>query len=112
MTLNEDGSQQIHISTRRPINTKGSKYSLPAPKGGKENETSVYCSLTVVCPGKHAWNPRLTEDQPEPQQRLSKRAMRKNNPMGEDYLAGNSPFITKVTIYKLRMINICAAVEN
>ena len=50
VTLNEDGSQQIHISTRRPINTKGSKYSLPAPKGGKENETSVYCSLTVVCP--------------------------------------------------------------
>ena len=66
----------------------------------------------MSAPGKHAWNPRLTEDQPEPQQRLSKRAMRKNNPMGEDYLAGNSPFITKVTIYKLRMINICPAVEN
>ena len=49
-----------------------------------------------MSPGKHAWNPKLTEDQPEPQQRLSKRAMKKNNPMGEDYIAGNSPFITKV----------------
>ena len=45
VTLNEDGSQQIHISTRRPINTKGTKYSLPAPKGGKENEKNVFCSL-------------------------------------------------------------------
>lgn len=89
VTLNEDGSQQIHISTRRPINTKGSKYSLPAPKGGK-----------------HAWNPRLTEDQPEPQQRLSKRAMRKNNPMGEDYLAGNSPFITKDVTSKSAMLGL------
>ena len=53
-----DGSQQVHISTRRPISTKGTKYSLPAPRGGK-----------------HAWNPRLTEDQREPQQRLSKRSM-------------------------------------
>ena len=38
VTLNEDGSQQIHISTRRPINIKGSKYSIPAPKGGKEKK--------------------------------------------------------------------------
>jgi len=89
VTLNEDGSQQIHISTRRPINTKGSKYSLPAPKGGK-----------------HAWNPKLTEDQPEPQQRLSKRSMMKNNPMGEDYLAGNSPFITKDVTSKSAMLGL------
>jgi len=89
VTLNEDGSQQIHISTRRPINIKGSKYSIPAPKGGK-----------------HAWNPKLTEDQPEPQQRLSKRAMKKNNPMGEDYIAGNSPFITKDVTSKSAMLGL------
>ena len=86
VTLNEDGSQQIHISTRRPINTRGMKYSLPAPKGGK-----------------HAWNPRLTEDQREPQQRLSKKSMQRNNPMGEDYLAGNSPFVTRDVTSKAAM---------
>lgn len=89
VTLNEDGSQQIHISTRRPINTRGMKYSLPAPKGGK-----------------HAWNPRLTEDQREPQQRLSKKSMQRNNPMGEDYLAGNSPFVTRDVTSKAAMLGL------
>jgi len=75
VTLNEDGSQQIHISARRPLNKKGKKYSLPAPKGGK-----------------HAFNPRIFEDQREAEQRLSKKAIIKNNPMDSDYIAGNSPF--------------------
>ena len=46
VTLNEDGSQQIHISTRRPINTKGTKYSLPAPRGGNIGalESFTYCA--------------------------------------------------------------------
>jgi len=89
VTLNEDGSQQIHISTRRPISTKGKKFSLPAPKGGK-----------------HAWNPRLTEDQREPQQRLSKKSLRKNNPMGEDFLAGSSPFVTRDVTSKSAMLGL------
>merc|ERR1711892_859672 len=28
VTVNTDGSQQVHISTRRPLNTKGKKFSL------------------------------------------------------------------------------------
>ena len=48
----------------------------------------------------------MTEDQPEPQQRLSKRSMKKNNPMGEDYLAGNSPFITKDVTSKSAMLGL------
>ena len=32
VTLNADGSQQIHISTRRPLSTKGKKFSLPTQK--------------------------------------------------------------------------------
>jgi len=76
VTLNEDGSQQIHISSRRPLNTKGKKFSLPAPRGGK-----------------HGVNPKLCEDQPEAQQRLAKKALIRNNPMDPDYIAGNSPFI-------------------
>jgi len=89
VTLNADGSQQIHISTRRPINTKGKKFSLPAPKGGK-----------------HAWNPRLSEDQPEPQQRLSRKAMARTNPMGEDYLVGGSPFVTHDVTSKSAMLGL------
>jgi len=75
VTLNEDGSQQIHISARRPLSKKGKKYSLPAPKGGK-----------------HAFNPKVFEDQREAEQRLSRKAIIRNNPMDSDYVAGNSPF--------------------
>merc|ERR1719228_2233023 len=89
VTVNPDGSQQIHISTRRPLSCKGKKFSLPAPKGGK-----------------HAVNPKLVEDQREAQQRLSKKALQKNNPMGEDYLAGSSPFITKDVTSKSAMLGL------
>ena len=54
VTLNEDGSQQIHISTRRPINIKGSKYSIPAPKGGKKK-------YVLENHGKPAFGPSCTE---------------------------------------------------
>lgn len=89
ITLNEDGSQQIHISTRRALSTKGKRFSLPAPKGGK-----------------HGVNPRLMEDQPESQQRLSKKAILKNNPMDPDYIAGNAPFLTKDVTSKSAMLGL------
>jgi len=92
VTVNPDGSQQIHISTRRPLSSKGKKFSLPAPKGGK-----------------HAVNPKLVEDQREAQQRLSKKALQRNNPMGEDYLAGSSPFITKDVTSKSAMLGLHGA---
>ena len=89
VTLNADGSQQIHISTRRPLATRGKKFSLPAPKGGK-----------------HGVNPRLFEDQREAQQRLSKRAILKNNPMDADFIAGTSPFATKDVTSKSAMLGL------
>jgi len=89
VTVNRDGSQQIHISTRRPLNTKGKKFSLPAPKGGK-----------------HGVNPRLVADQREAQQRISKKALAKNNPMDEDYMAKSSPFVTKDTTSKSAMLGL------
>jgi len=89
VTLNADGSQQIHISTRRPISTKGKKYSLPAPKGGK-----------------HSFNPRLVADQRDAQQRLSRRAILKNNPMDPDFIAGSSPFLTKDVTSKSAMLGL------
>jgi RNA-binding protein NOB1 len=92
MTLNADGSQQIHISTRRPLSTKGKKFSLPAPKGGK-----------------HCFNPKLSEDQRDAQQRLSRKAIQKNNPMDPDYIAGNSPFLTKDVTSKSAILGLKGA---
>jgi len=89
VTVNTDGSQQIHISTRRPLNCKGKKFSLPAPKGGK-----------------HSVNPKLVEDQREAQQRLSKKALQRNNPMGEDYMASSSPFVVKDVTSKSAMLGL------
>jgi len=78
VSVNPDGSQVVHISARRQLTGRGKKFPLPLPKGGK-----------------YAQNPRLFEDQPMPHQRVSKKAMVKNNPMDADWIAGNSPFTTK-----------------
>ena len=71
MTLNKDGSQQIHISTRKPLSNRGKKFSLPKPQGGK-----------------YAVNPILSADQPIPQQKKSSMAIVKTNALSEDYTAG------------------------
>ena len=89
VTLNKDGTQQIHISTRRPLTSRGKKYSLPAPKGGK-----------------HSFNPRLSEDQPESQQRISKKAIQKSNPMDADFIPGSSPFSTKDVTSKSAILGL------
>jgi len=80
VSVNPDGSQVVHISTRRQLTARGKKFPLPMPRGGK-----------------HAQNPRLFEDQPMPHQRISNKAKVKNNPMDADWIAGNSPFTTKDT---------------
>lgn len=76
VTINADGSMQMHFS-RNPkvMNSKGKRYSLPLPQGGK-----------------HACNPHLVEDQRFPQQRVSKKARQKTDVFDPDYIAGNSPF--------------------
>ena len=70
----ETGERKLHINTRRQLNIKGLRHSLPAPKGGK-----------------HARNPMLVEDQPVPHNRLSKKAARALAP-DEDFVALDSPF--------------------
>nr|CAG4640949.1 EOG090X07WR [Eulimnadia texana] len=75
VTLNEDGSLKIHISSRHRLTPRGKKFSLPTPKGGK-----------------YANNPILVEDQREAQKRATKLAMKKTNALDPDYIAGNSPF--------------------
>ncbi|XP_009892375.1 PREDICTED: RNA-binding protein NOB1 [Charadrius vociferus] len=76
VSVSDDGSLHMHFS-RNPkvLNPRGLRYPLPAPKGGK-----------------HANNPHLVEDQPFPQQRLSRKARQKTNVFDPDYIAGVSPF--------------------
>ncbi|XP_017876547.1 RNA-binding protein NOB1 isoform X2 [Ceratina calcarata] len=89
VTLNEEGKQQIHINFRRPISKKGKRFSLPMPKGGK-----------------HANNPILCEDQPTPDQRQSRLARIKNDPLQDDYIAGYSPFVMRDVYSKSAMLGI------
>lgn len=71
-SLDENGKLQIHINTRRPLTARGKKFSLPKIKGGK-----------------HPNNPILVEDQPIPDNKPSRLARTKNNPLDDDYIAGN-----------------------
>ncbi|XP_035210207.1 RNA-binding protein NOB1-like [Stegodyphus dumicola] len=75
VTVNEDGTKNIHINFRRPINIRGTRYSLPMPKGGK-----------------HAVNPVLCEDQPIPQNKPPKSALQKIDALSPDYEILPSPF--------------------
>jgi len=89
VTLNKDGTQRIHLSNRIQISARGKKFSLPKPVGGK-----------------HGVNPRLFDDQPEAQQRLSKKAMQQNNPLDGDWIAGTSPFLSKDVTSKSAMLGL------
>eukprot|EP00095_Tigriopus_kingsejongensis_P006982 maker-scaffold641_size121017-snap-gene-0.22 protein:Tk06982 transcript:maker-scaffold641_size121017-snap-gene-0.22-mRNA-1 annotation:"rna-binding protein nob1" len=89
ITVNADGTQQIHISTRRKLTGKGKKFSLPKPQGGK-----------------HAVNPILTADQPLPQQRMSKTARQRTNVMNPDYIAGDSPFCLRDVTSRSAIIGV------
>ncbi|XP_076633516.1 RNA-binding protein NOB1 [Colletes latitarsis] len=89
VTLNEEGKQQIHINFRKSISKKGKRFSLPMPKGGK-----------------HANNPILCDDQPVPDQRTTKLARTKNDPLQDDYIAGYSPFIMRDVHSKSAILGI------
>lgn len=71
VSLDSEGNQKIHINGRKQLTGRGKKFSLPTPKGGK-----------------HANNPILFEDQRIPQQRPTRQARMKNNPLDPDYIAG------------------------
>ncbi|KAL4235177.1 Nin1 binding protein [Mactra antiquata] len=75
MTVNEDGSIKYFLSRRKQFNTRGTKFKLPMPKGGK-----------------HAENPILVEDQPLAQNRVPNKARQKMQIFDADYVANTSPF--------------------
>ncbi|OCT82379.1 hypothetical protein XELAEV_18024906mg [Xenopus laevis] len=77
VSVAEDGNFHMHLSKNpKVLNSRGMRYSLPAPQGGK-----------------HAKNPYLVVDQHFPQERLSKKAKAKTDVFNPDYIAGLSPFV-------------------
>ncbi|VDN01880.1 unnamed protein product [Thelazia callipaeda] len=79
VSINEDGTMQLHINWDRLKSARGLKHSLPAPKGGK-----------------HAVGPQLFEDQPIPQNRMAR--------CHQDATAG--PFVMKDVTSSLLSLNI------
>ncbi|XP_074604380.1 RNA-binding protein NOB1 [Brevipalpus obovatus] len=80
--VNEKGEKTISINFKRPINIRGTKYSLPMPKGGK-----------------HSNDPILFEDQRIPQHKASKLTVTEHKVLNckaivsdPDYVARDSPF--------------------
>lgn len=71
VSLDENGKMVIHINTKRPLTARGKKFSLPTIKGGK-----------------HPNNPILVDDQPMPDNKPTRLARTKNNPLDDDYTAG------------------------
>ncbi|XP_044592718.1 RNA-binding protein NOB1 isoform X2 [Cotesia glomerata] len=89
VSVDENGVEHIHINYKKQLPVRGKRFSLPTPKGGK-----------------HAVNPILSADQPVPDQRVSKLARMKNNPLNDDYIAGYSPFVTRDVFSKSAMLGI------
>lgn len=71
VSLDENGKLKIHINARHPLTARGKKFSLPKIQGGK-----------------HPNNPILVADQPMADNKPSRLARTKNNPLNDDYIAG------------------------
>jgi len=81
ITVADDGTIQYHYpKRRRNINIRGTKYSMPAPKGGRQPNNQ----------------PILTEDQKLTYNRLPKKHDN-INPMDQDYVSRVSPFTANDT---------------
>ncbi|XP_034230865.1 RNA-binding protein NOB1 [Thrips palmi] len=89
VSVEPDGSQKIHINFKKPLSTKGKKYSLPTFQGGK-----------------HSNNPIIFADQPMPDQRPTRVAKTKTNILDADYIPGFSPFALRDTTSKSAMLGI------
>lgn len=75
VSYDEQGSKNIHINFKKPINIRGTRHSLPMPQGGK-----------------HSMNPILVEDQPVPHNRPPKMSLQKTDIFSPDYEVLSSPF--------------------
>ncbi|XP_077293611.1 RNA-binding protein NOB1 [Arctopsyche grandis] len=89
VSLDENGKQQIFINLRRPLTSRGKRFTLPAPKGGA-----------------HAQNPILNADQAWSRSKPTKLARTKNNPLNPDYIAGYSAFVMRDVNSKSAVLGI------
>jgi len=78
VSVDSKGEMHIHINTKRPLTARGKRFSIPKIKGGK-----------------HPNNPILVADQPMPDNKPTRLARTKCNPLDDDYIAGFSPFVTR-----------------
>ncbi|UYV74966.1 hypothetical protein LAZ67_12001917, partial [Cordylochernes scorpioides] len=78
ITTHADGTTELHINFKKPLNIRGLNASLPKPKGGK-----------------HSNNPILVEDQPRPHNELSKKAKQKSNFTNDSAVDLGNPFATR-----------------
>ncbi|XP_069988761.1 RNA-binding protein NOB1 isoform X1 [Penaeus vannamei] len=95
VTLNPDGTKKIWVNTKRPINIKGTKFSLPMPKGGK-----------------HARYPILAADQKEAKKHASKLSYKKINPLHVDFDTLNSPFAVRDVYSRASQLGYIAGKKN
>ncbi|XP_071824065.1 RNA-binding protein NOB1-like isoform X2 [Apostichopus japonicus] len=78
VTVDKEGNTHYHMTRRRGYKVGELRQSIPMPKSGK-----------------HVQNPVVCEDQPRPQNRVSRKAMMRNNVFDPDYVAQNSPFVNR-----------------
>lgn len=91
VSIDNEGNQHIHINGRKPLTTKGKKFSLPTPRGGQ-----------------HFQYPILSEDQHIQKRFVTKLARKKTNAMDPDYTAGFSPFAMKDVNSKSAVLGVRA----
>ncbi|KAG7300043.1 hypothetical protein JYU34_015570 [Plutella xylostella] len=91
VSVDEHGNQHIHINGRKPLTSRGKRFSLPTPKGGQ-----------------HFQYPILTEDQHIHKKFATKMARKKNNPMDPEYVGGFSPFVMRDVNSKSAVLGVRA----
>lgn len=91
VSTDEEGNQHIHINGRKPLTSRGKRFSLPTPRGGQ-----------------HFQYPILTEDQHIHKRFATKQARNMTNPLDPDYDAGFSPFVMKDVNSKSAVLGVRA----
>ncbi|XP_046550595.1 RNA-binding protein NOB1-like [Haliotis rubra] len=95
MTVQDDGTIKYFFSRRKKLSSRGLKYSLPTPKGGK-----------------HANNPILVADQPFPHQRPTKKSLKSMDVFDPDFMASESPFCRNDVTSRAAQLGIMRQGQN
>ncbi|XP_067651419.1 RNA-binding protein NOB1-like [Haliotis asinina] len=95
MTVQDDGTIKYFFSRRKKLSSRGLKFSLPTPKGGK-----------------HANNPILVADQPFPHQRPTKKSLKSMDVFDPDFMALESPFCRNDVTSRAAQLGIMRKGQN